>query len=92
MISLLFLLTVAVSFTFATEVTNLDESQVFEWWDDGIIDSDEAREILDLLEEGNEQEACLLAEVYALESCASQEKEFPKATKPQKKSKVKSLR
>lgn len=89
MILLLFLLAIAVSFTFATEVTNLDESQVFEWWDDGIIDSDEAREILDLLEEGNEQEACLLAEVYALESCASQEKEFPKATKPQKKSKVK---
>ena len=49
----------------------LTEAQVFEWWDDGIIDGDEAREILDLLEEGNEQEACMLAEVYALESCAS---------------------
>ena len=77
---LLFLLSIAVSFTFATESTSLDESQVFEWWDDGIIDSDEAREILDLLEEGNNQEACILAEVYALESCASEEIAPPKST------------
>lgn len=79
MILLLFLLAIAVPFSFATETTSLDESRVFEWWDDGIIDSDEAREILDLLEEGNEQEACILAEVYALESCSSDEKELPKA-------------
>ena len=49
----------------------LGEAKVFEWWDDGIIDGDEAREILDLLEVGNVQEACMLAEVYALESCDS---------------------
>ena len=51
--------------------SQISEAQVFEWWDNGIIDSDEAREMLDLLEEENMQEACLLAEVYALESCAT---------------------
>ena len=51
----------------------LDEAKVFEWWDSGMIDSDEAQEILTQLEEDNQQEACLLAEVYALESCASPE-------------------
>ena len=58
---------------YADSAHGLTEAQVFEWWDDGIIDADEAREILDLLEEGNEQEACMLAEVYALESCASED-------------------
>lgn len=57
----------------ATDLS-LDEAQVFEWWDSGIIDGDEAREILDLLEEGNTPEACMLAEVYALESCATEKK------------------
>ncbi|MBR4559075.1 MAG: hypothetical protein IKO21_05855, partial [Fibrobacter sp.] len=47
----------------------LSEAQVFEWWDNGIIDGEEAQEILDKLEEGNMQEACILAEVYALEKC-----------------------
>ena len=50
----------------------IDEAKVFEWWDSGTIDGDEAREILDLLEEGNMQEACMLAEVYALESCTTE--------------------
>ena len=67
---LLLVLTIA-STLFAVIDTELTEARVFEWWDDGIIDGDEAREILDLLEEGNLQEACMLAEVYALESCAS---------------------
>ena len=51
---------------------SLDEAKVFEWWDSGIIDGDEAREILDLIEEGNLQEACMLAEVYALEGCVTE--------------------
>ena len=51
---------------------SLDEAKVFEWWDSGVIDGDEAREILNLIEEGNLQEACMLAEVYALESCATE--------------------
>ena len=67
---LLLVLTIA-STLFAVIDTKLTEARVFEWWDDGIVDGDEAREILDLLEEGNLQEACMLAEVYALESCAS---------------------
>lgn len=87
MTSLLFLLCIAIPLAFAAEATTLNEAQVFEWWDDGIIDSDEAREIFDLLEEGNTQEACILAEVYALESCASEEK--PKLKKQEKKPPVK---
>lgn len=66
----------------ATDLS-LDEAQVFEWWDSGIIDGDEAREMLDLLEEGNTPEACMLAEVYALESCATEkqlEKQHRKAS------------
>ena len=51
---------------------SLDEAKVFEWWDSGVINSDEAREILDLIEEGNLQEACMLAEVYALEGCTTE--------------------
>ena len=51
---------------------SLDEAKVFEWWDSGVIDGDEAREILDLIEEGNLQEACMLAEVYALEGCVTE--------------------
>lgn len=49
--------------------TNVTESDVFEWWDDGIISQDEAEDILSLLEEGNEEEACALAEIYAQEPC-----------------------
>lgn len=47
----------------------LNESKVFDWWDNGIVTAEEATEILDLLEEGNQEEACLLAQVYAQESC-----------------------
>ncbi len=51
----------------------LSEAQVFEWWDNGIIDGEEAQEILDRLAEGNMEEACILAEVYALEKCPENE-------------------
>ena len=47
------------------------EAQVFEWWDDGIITPEEADEIFTRLEEENFDEACLLAEVYAQEPCAT---------------------
>ena len=47
----------------------ITESQVFEWWDDGIITAEEADEMLQLLEDGNGLEACVLAEVYAQEEC-----------------------
>lgn len=47
-------------------------AQVFEWWDDGIITSEEADEIFTRLEEENYNEACLLAEVYAQEPCTKQ--------------------
>lgn len=49
----------------------LTEAQVFEWWDDGFIAPEEADEILSLMDEGNMQEACALAEVYAGEPCDS---------------------
>ena len=51
----------------------LTEAQVFEWWDDGFIAPEEADEILALMDEGNMQEACALAEVYAGEPCDSQQ-------------------
>lgn len=47
----------------------LSESKIFDWWDNGIITAEEATEILDLLEEGNQEEACLLAQTYAQEPC-----------------------
>ena len=56
---------------FAQADPPISEAKVFEWWDNGMIDGDEAREILDLLEENNSQEACMLAEVYALEGCST---------------------
>lgn len=68
----------------AATTNELNEAQVFEWWDDGIIDGDEAREILDLLEEGNTQEACILAEVYALESCSTTDSSTTKSSKTAK--------
>jgi len=51
-----------------------DEARVFEWWDDGIITAEEADEIFSRLEEENYDEACLLAEVYAQEPCATPSK------------------
>lgn len=45
------------------------EAEVFDWWDAGIITPEQADEILTLLDEGNTEEACLLAEVYAQEPC-----------------------
>ena len=62
---------VAALFTLAGVVpaAPLGESKVFDWWDNGIITAEEATEILDLLEEGNQEEACLLAQTYAQESC-----------------------
>jgi len=47
----------------------LTEAQVFEWWDNSVITPEEANEMLLLLDEGNETEACLLAEVYAQFPC-----------------------
>lgn len=60
--------------------TSVTESDVFEWWDDGIISQDEAEDILALLEEGNEEEACALAEIYAQEPC----EEIDEPTAPEK--------
>ena len=57
-----------------------DVAQVFEWWDDGIITPEEADEIFSRLEEENYDEACLLAEVYAQEPCATTKKSTAKPT------------
>ena len=62
----------------------LSEAQIFEWWDDGTIEAEEANEMLSLLDEGNAQEACALAEIYASEPCemkAMNKKRTPKAQK-----------
>lgn len=58
-----------VFFATAVAAAPITETQVFDWWDDGIISPEEAQEILDQLQEGNLRDACLLAEVYALENC-----------------------
>ena len=64
----------------------IEESEVFDWWDNGIISQDEAEDILSLLEEGNTQEACALAEVYAQEACTDTEAPPPKKKTTKKKS------
>ncbi|MCF0222606.1 MAG: hypothetical protein HUK19_09955 [Fibrobacter sp.] len=51
---------------------SISESQVFEWWDSGIVNAEEAQEMLDLIQEGNQEEACFLAEIYAMETCENQ--------------------
>lgn len=62
---------------------SLTEAQIFEWWDSGLVSPEEAQEMLDLVQEGNEREACFLAEIYALETCEIQM--APKEKTPAKK-------
>lgn len=71
-ISQALLLAAAAAYAIGTSVS---EADVFEWWDDGIISQDEAEDILELLEEGNEEEACALAEIYAQEPCQGESEE-----------------
>lgn len=65
-----------------SSVFALNEAQVFEWWDNEIITPEEANEILLLLDEGNEGEACLLTEVYAQYSCEGQSDADSKSKAP----------
>lgn len=68
----------------APHSAGLSEAQIFEWWDDGTIEAEEANEMLSLLDEGNAQEACALAEIYVSEPCemkAASRKRTPKAQK-----------
>ena len=62
----------------------LDEAKVFDWWDNGIVTAEEATEILDLLEEGNQEEACLLAQVYAQEMCEKPPSQATKSKSPRR--------
>lgn len=78
------ILTIAMAYATPNSENYIDEALVFGWWDDGIIDANEAREILDLLQEGNFREACLLAEIYALESCPETLTETEKQPKKRK--------
>ena len=71
----------------------LTEAKVFEWWDDGFIAPGEADEILSLMDEGNMQEACALAEIYAGEPCdgtddPQAETQIPMQVKPARKAKT----
>ena len=50
----------------------LTEARIFEWWDDGTIEAEEANEMLGLIDEGNMQEACALAEIHANEPCETE--------------------
>lgn len=47
----------------------IQESQIFDWWDDGLITAEEANELLDLIQDENFEEACLLSQALALETC-----------------------
>ncbi|SHK74316.1 hypothetical protein SAMN05720468_10649 [Fibrobacter sp. UWEL] len=68
--------------TWATaDHTPLQESQIFDWWDDGLITAEEAGELLDLIQDGNFEEACLLSQALALESC-EEEKTVQKRIAP----------
>ena len=73
----------------ATPRAAVTEAQVFDWWDAGVITPEQAQEFLDLLEEGNAEEACLLAEVYAQESC--EENQAPRKRRPPKKTATKTI-
>lgn len=64
--------------TQAAEITeaqaaDVTEAQVFEWWDDGTIEAEEANEMLSLIDEGKMEEVCALAEIYANEPCRTGE-------------------
>lgn len=61
---------VALAFT-AVQAAEVTEAQVFEWWDDGTIEAEEANEMLSLIDEGKMQEVCALAEIYANEPCGT---------------------
>ena len=61
---------VALAFT-PVQAADVTEAQVFEWWDDGTIEAEEANEMLSLIDEGKIQEACALAEIYANEPCGT---------------------
>ena len=80
----------AIAQAYAEETTAppLDAAQIFEWWDDGIITPEQADEIFSRIEEGNYNEACLLAEVYAQESCTFSNKTVEKKTRKKRKSKT----
>lgn len=60
----------ALAFT-AVQAADVTEAQVFEWWDDGTIEAEEANEMLSLIDEGKIQEVCALAEIYANEPCGT---------------------
>lgn len=63
---------ILISASFACALT---ESTVFQWWDDGLISAEEASDLLNLLDEGNQQEVCILAEALSLETCNETKKQ-----------------
>ena len=55
------------------QAAEIAEAQIFEWWDDGTIEAEEANEMLSLIDEGKMEEVCALAEIYANEPCGTGE-------------------
>ena len=49
---------------------SIDQAKIFDWWDDGLVTAEEASELLDMIQDGNFEEACLLSQALALETCA----------------------
>lgn len=60
---------------------SIDQAKIFDWWDDGLVTAEEASELLDMIQDGNFEEACLLSQALALETCA----EKKTAKKPSRK-------
>lgn len=52
---------------------NISEHDIFYWWDEGVITPEQANEMLILLEEDNQSELCILAQVYAQETCQEED-------------------
>lgn len=57
------------AFTFAFSESFLNEEQAFWAWDDGLITYDELEDLLALIQDGEDEEACALWESYGGEPC-----------------------
>lgn len=54
-------------------LAELTAEQVFWWWDDGLIEANEASDLLELIENDDEDAACEMAEALGLEHCEKEE-------------------
>lgn len=63
--------TLLICFAFAHAArAEISVEQVYWWWDDGLIEYNEATDLLELLEHDDEEGACIYAEALGLERCS----------------------